>query len=321
MKRLKVLDGWRGISISFVLIGHLLPVGPKSWSMNGSVAASGMAIFFILSGFLICNILLKNQDIPAFLIKRILRIIPLAWLVLFITFLFFNVNIETQIAHYFFLNNIILNGTAATSHFWSLGVELQFYLAIALLVLVFGKKGLSALVVFCVLVTAYRIYNGVEMSIQTQYRVDEILAGCILALIYNNESSATKYIHQVLKFINPFCILPILLLCAHQNGGPMNYLRPYVAMLMVGSSLYNYEDKFWYPILCSRVLGYLATISYALYVIHGGLRVTWLASGDTIVKYLKRPLFLLVTFLLAHISTKYYESYWISLGKRITTKK
>ena len=41
-----------GVSIALVLAGHLLPLGPKSWQMNGAVAATGMALFFILSGFL-----------------------------------------------------------------------------------------------------------------------------------------------------------------------------------------------------------------------------------------------------------------------------
>lgn len=321
MQRLKVLDGWRGISISLVMLGHLFPVGPSAWNMNGSFAASGMVIFFILSGFLMCSILLKNQNIPRFLIRRIFRIVPLAWLVLFLTFLYFDANIETQLSHYFFLNNVLLNEIPSTSHFWSLSIELQFYVAIAVIVLLFGKRGLYALVFLSILVTANRMLNGVEISIRTYYRVDEILAGSVLALIYNDDRSLAKKITRILEKINPFLMLPILLLCAHPNAGPMNYLRPYVAMIMIGSSLYNYEKKFWYPILCSKTLRYLATISYALYVIHGVFRETWLASGDKIVKYTKRPLFLFVTFVLAHISTKYFENYWISLGRRITTKK
>ena len=61
MNRFQSLDGWRGLSILFVLAGHLLPLGPKSWQMNSSVAAAGMAVFFILSGFLITNILFRRE--------------------------------------------------------------------------------------------------------------------------------------------------------------------------------------------------------------------------------------------------------------------
>jgi peptidoglycan/LPS O-acetylase OafA/YrhL len=54
-------------------------------------------------------------------------------------------------------------------------------------------------------------------------------------------------------------------------------------------------------------MAYVAEVSYALYVIHGILSATWLGSGDKLVRYLKRPLLFGATFLLAHISTRYFE--------------
>ena len=80
VKRLGVLDGWRGISILLVLLGHLFPVGPKAWGLNGAVASAGMAIFFTLSGFLITSVLLNDSNVRRFLIHRVMRIVPLAWL-------------------------------------------------------------------------------------------------------------------------------------------------------------------------------------------------------------------------------------------------
>jgi hypothetical protein len=50
--------------------------------------------------------------------------------------------------------------------------------------------------------------------------------------------------------------------------------------------------------------------------VHGCLTVTWLDSGDKLAKYLKRPLFLAVTWALAHLSTRHYEAFFIRLGKR-----
>ena len=86
----------------------------------------------------------------------------------------------------------------------------------------------------------------------------------------------------------------------------------------MGSTLFSSEDRWWSQHFENKVLIYIASISYALYVIHGALNHTWLGSGDTLEKYAKRPLLLLTTFVLAHLSTKYYESYWIKLGKRFT---
>ena len=69
--------------------------------------------------------------------------------------------------------------------------------------------------------------------------------------------------------------------------------------------------------LKSRFLVYVAGISYALYVIHPMLAASWLGSGDLIEKYAKRPLLFAALFLLAHLSTGYYERRWIALGKRL----
>jgi peptidoglycan/LPS O-acetylase OafA/YrhL len=68
-------------------------------------------------------------------------------------------------------------------------------------------------------------------------------------------------------------------------------------------------------LLRSRILAYIAEISYALYVVHPILSHTWLGSGATFVKYLKRPLLLLAIVGVAHLSTFYYEHRWIALGK------
>ncbi len=70
----------------------------------------------------------------------------------------------------------------------------------------------------------------------------------------------------------------------------------------------------------SRILGYIATISFALYVIHGSLRHTWLGTGDTLEKYAKRPILLGLTFALAHISTFSMESRFIKLSKNLAAR-
>ena len=51
---LPVLDGWRGISISCVLAGHMLPLGPKVLGLNGMVATAGMSAVFLPFGISHC---------------------------------------------------------------------------------------------------------------------------------------------------------------------------------------------------------------------------------------------------------------------------
>lgn len=58
-------------------------------------------------------------------------------------------------------------------------------------------------------------------------------------------------------------------------------------------------------------------MSFAAYVFHGMLSATWFGSGDTVVKYGKRPLLLLATFVAAHMSTFRVETPMIAIGKRV----
>lgn len=335
--RFKVLDGWRGISITLVLIGHLLPVGPKAWRLNEAVAATGMVIFFILSGFLIVTLLLKDGGVGDFLIRRFMRIVPLAWAAMALTLGLMAAAHTAYLPHLLFFANLIPGVlTPATAHLWSLCMEVQFYLGIAILLAMFGRRALWGLPVLAILVTAWRINNQVPISIQSQYRLDEILAGCILALGYHRQSTVVASqsagrdrgvlplvrlrVARVARFavVPPVVFLPLLLLCSHPAGGTLNYVRPYVAMLMVGSSLCHDRGDAFARLLRGNVLGYLATTSFAVYVVHGCLAETWLASGEKLTKYLKRPLLLAVTFGVGHFSTFVVEKRLIALGKQWT---
>ena len=312
MSRFSALDGWRGISITLVLLGHLFPLGPKVLKLNVAVAGEGMAIFFTLSGFLITTVLLKGDTIRAFLIHRFMRIVPLAWLAILVTLALEGADPRAWLPHLlFYVNEDNVWLTLGTQHFWSLCVEMQFYVAVALLVAALGRRSLFLLPLLAIVVTGLKIWTSKHMAINTEFRADEILAGCALALVNEHRREWLAKLPPLL----PWAIFPVLLLSAHPDFGPLNYLRPYLAATMVGATLYLGEEALLARLLHTRVLRYLAQISYALYVVHGCLAASWLASGDTLVKYLKRPLFLAATFGLAHISTKHFERYFIDLGK------
>ena len=314
-RRLGVLDGWRGISILLVLMGHLLPLGPKAWELNGAVAGVGMAIFFTLSGFLIVSVLLRDDNIRRFLIHRFMRIVPLAWLAATIALVCLRADASSFAAHLlFYANEVPWVLTPATGHFWSLCVEVQFYVFIALIVGLFGRRAMFILPLVGLLVTCYRIRDHHPMVINTQFRVDEILSGCLLALLFHYRRQV--FDAPVLKFI-PLIALPLLLLSAHPAGGALGYARPYIASTLVGSTLGLACAAPLRALLLARVLKYIAKISYALYVIHGVLMGSWLNEGGTLAKYAKRPLFFALTFGLAHLSTRYYEKAFIDWGHRL----
>ncbi len=316
--RLEVLDGWRGVSILCVLAAHLLPMGPKVLQLNAMFGLLGMALFFTLSGFLITSFLLKNPTTLDFLVRRFFRIIPLAWLYLLIALAIAGASSDTWFAHYFFYANLPPKHLVPlTDHIWSLCLEMQFYVGIALMYALFGVRSLLAIPVIAILFTLLRVSDGVYASSVSYYRIDEILAGCTLALIYHKRLDPR--LMDWIRKIPQGLLLILLLISCHEAGAAMNYVRPYLAALLIGSTIVH-PTRALAPWLNNRVLVYLAATSYALYVIHPLLAGTWLGSGDVIVKYLKRPLLFIVLFALAHLSTFYYEHWWMANGKSLIKK-
>jgi len=318
-----VLDGWRGLSILFVLATHLLPLGPKTLRLNETSGPIGMALFFTLSGFLITNFLLHRPNLFDFIVRRFFRIIPLAWLYLLIALPILGASSSYYLPEFLFYANWPKEGinhlffVTGTSHFWSLCVEMQFYVGIALLFFILKGRAFYLTIVLCILVTLFRVYNEVSISINTYFRIDEILAGVIVAMAYNNKLG--EWMPRLFNWVNPYYMMVLLLVSCHPDTGFMNYFRPYFAAILVASTLYNPPLKLA-NFLNMKILVYLAGVSYALYVIHPLLAHTWLGSGDVLVKYSKRPLLFLILFALAHLSTFYYEKYWISLAKKITSR-
>lgn len=311
--RFNVLDGWRGISILLVLACHLLPIGPSFLHLNFLVGVLGMALFFTLSGFLVTHFLIGRPYVIDFLIRRFLRILPLAWLYILVALFLNPVTREVWLAHLFFYANYPPKPLIhVTDHLWSLCVEMHFYLGLALIVSLLKKKGLLLIPVLCIVVTLLRVINSEHVSVITHFRVDEILAGGILALIYNRKLG--DGLIKTLSHVNYVYVLVLLLVSCHIDGGFMSYFRPYLAAILVGATLYNQNTRFA-KLLEHKWLFYIASISYALYVIHPLLASSWLGSGDLIEKYSKRPLLFIVLFLLAHFSTFYYEHRLMAWGK------
>ena len=206
---------------------------------------------------------------------------------------------------------------AWSSHFWSLDLEMQFYAAIVAIVAVFGKRGLLFVPLAALGVTTLRIMTGTEISIVTWFRVDEILAGGILALIIHGNPAGRAL--SLLKRLPFMPLLLLALLSTRPELGTLAYARPYLTAAMVGVTIVR--PVWMTPLLVSRPAAYLATISYAVYVIHHFTLFGWLGEGQGLVKYAKRPLSFLITFSAAHASTFYFERPITNWGHRITSKR
>lgn len=152
------IDGLRAVAVVAVLLYHCWP----QWFVSGFV---GVDIFFVISGYLITTILLKQLETGRFSIldfysRRVRRIFPTLLVVLLATLAFgwvillrgeFTVLGKHVAAGGGFISNLVLwaesgyfDSSASTKpllHLWSLGVEEQFYIAWPLILwLVFTKR-------------------------------------------------------------------------------------------------------------------------------------------------------------------------------------
>lgn len=217
-KRLAPLDGLRGLAILLVLY-HGFDVIPAHSGGVGhalddllDIGWIGVQLFFVLSGFLITGILLDTRNAPnyyrGFFVRRVLRIFPLYYGVLFIAFVVLpllgpSIGGKHQLWLWIYLANYVAPfgyGEPAFPHFWSLCVEEQFYLLWPLLVRCAGRHGiivLSTLLVFVAI--ASRLYvrhrlgepAGHEAAYMfTPCRMDALAIGAIVAALVRGQRGA-----------------------------------------------------------------------------------------------------------------------------------
>jgi peptidoglycan/LPS O-acetylase OafA/YrhL len=291
----------------------MLPLGPKFLRLNETTGAMGMSLFFALSGFLITLGLRHNADVQEFMVKRLSKIVPVAYAYTFLVFTFFDYSPKEMLWTATFLVNYFPDHlNSYNAHFWSLCVEVQFYFAIATVILCVGEKGLWIVWPACLAITAFRITEGAYIHIQTHLRGDEILAGACVATLYQASWFGRARLPTLLLIAAAF----FWFACSSPYSGWCQYLRPYATASLLAVAL-CLGDSLLSASLASRPMRYIATISYALYVVHPLTIHGWWNEGSTFDRYiLKRPISFMMTFAAAHISTFYWERPWLQAGRR-----
>lgn len=304
------LDGLRAISICLVLATHLLPLGPKALHLNSTAGPMGMSLFFVLSGYLIVSTL-RSAPIPEFIVKRLARILPLAYLYILLVFILGGLSKQALPYHLGFVVNYRPDQmTPVTEHLWSLCVEVHFYVFVTLLA-VGGRKAFVLVWPCCLAITAIRVREGAYIDVPTHLRVDEILAGACIA---------TLPMRRFRAFAAPLVIWVLAVGAwfgtSHPDSGWVQYLRPYAAAFLLAATLAQPPNRLT-AVLSGRALRYIAAASYALYVFHPLAAHGWWNYGSVWQRYLlKRPLGFALTLAAAHISTFYWEAIWIQAAKR-----
>ena len=209
-----VLDGLRAVSITLVLVGHLLtmyPLSTRAMEVGFVLGRTGVSIFFVISGYLITGLLLREEEsrgeisLRRFYARRALRIFPAAFTFLAALLLlqltgWIRIRPHDFIASVLYVRNLTGAGHE-TGHLWSLSLEEQFYLLwpLSFLLLRPGRRiaAVSGAIAAVCLWRSYLVLsdkiNPWVLQIRTDVRADTILIGCALALV------ARRYPHVKLN--------------------------------------------------------------------------------------------------------------------------
>jgi peptidoglycan/LPS O-acetylase OafA/YrhL len=200
------LDGIRALAIGLVLFSHSVTYGSFTHLASFGLVAgpAGVAVFFVLSGFLITNILLREEErtgcisLRLFYLRRALRLFPALWLYLLVVSLIWLAGYlphhpwHSFVSSLLYVRNLVGRGHE-TDHLWSLSIEEQFYLLWPLVLvalpgrnrlrLFIGLGALSMVTLWRVLAARTGLASAGAMYIRSDFRFDAPMFGCVLALV------------------------------------------------------------------------------------------------------------------------------------------
>jgi peptidoglycan/LPS O-acetylase OafA/YrhL len=303
------LDGLRGLAIIMVLFVHFIgDCQPESAFEQILIKGSnygvwGVDLFFVLSGYLITGILYDSKGSTHyyrnFYVRRILRIFPLYYGVLFLLFFVFPLlpsvyptGLEESARHqawvwpYGVNLFIALRGWWALpyiSHFWSLAIEEHFYLVWPLVVAVASAPTLLRICAGCAVFSlALRIVlslaglNEISLQVLTPCRLDALCTGGFLAIAMR--SDAREGLIRVVRPASLVLAASILLVSAftaatHLLPGVFHSLRSFLIAVFFGALLLVCSHaKAGDPIgrfFNHPAMRFFGKYSYGIYVFHG----------------------------------------------------
>lgn len=286
------IDGLRCVAVLAVVFFHAgFPIFPGGFL--------GVDVFFVISGFLITRIILREVEagkfsLRAFYKRRIRRIlpavvfvmiccIPVAW-ALMVPFQFHEFSRST-LATLFFVSNVffwrnsgyfdVYSEQKPLLHTWSLAVEEQFYIFFPLLIIFawpFGRKrallliiALSIISLFLAEFTPRRFATASFFLLPT--RAWEIGAGCILAFFPDVASRVPRYSREIVSILG-FAAVGMSFLKFHQDMQLPGFPTLLTVLGTVSIIACAKNDAYVARFLSFKWVVAIGKISFSLYLWH-----------------------------------------------------
>lgn len=337
------LDGVRAIAVFLVILYHFdVPHIP---------GAHGVMIFFVLSGFLITWLLIKESEksgtisLTGFYKRRTLRIFPAFYVYWFLLVSYLLITRKPVLwphawSAFFYTSNYYnaINGDPNNgfSHTWSLAIEEQFYLLWPLAFLWLRHNLRRAAIFLAALIGAvwlYRVILCFGFNVDQGYiyaafdtRLDELMVGCLLAILIRQGSLSFFWRAVTAHTLLPLVTIALLIASIFIGKAYVYRYRdvfgfaiepPLIAILLVqlivlsSTSMWGWTE--W------RVLKFLGRISYSLYLYQ---QVTLSPVKRVLGSYpaaLQLVAAILVTIIIAAISHYVIEQPFLKLKRTRST--
>lgn len=335
-----------------------------------SYGGYGVELFFILSGFLITGILYDTQGKPHyfrnFFARRVLRIFPLYYGVLALLFVVaplipllrgpaLDYLVDRQAWAWLYAVNIYIamHGDWVFSyldHFWSLAVEEHFYLFWPFAVFLLARHP-RALLVVCLTLSLGALLARLTGSLMglswwttyvlTPFRLDGLALGAFLAVAMRQPGGLERVVRALPWVVAAAGILLAITfgwtrLVSRQGLELVLPVRAGLVIMMLGCllvwALIAEKPSLVSRFFCSRVMVFLGTYSYGLYVYHHFISyylttnqthlklASWLGSHGAAVT-LQATLGASASLIIAYLSYEFFEKRFLRLKKYFETPK
>jgi len=329
------IEGLRGIAVLSVIFFHL----NHNFFHGGYL---GVDIFFVLSGFLITQSISNRIDNENFHFieyykKRFFRIAPTALIVILITatlgyILFFPEELINLYTHIYSILTITSNVLASKTidyfgigvnyqplvHYWSLSIEIQFYIIFPLVVFLFIKYNHKRILLLIQLlftflsITIISLYSDLtthEQYFSTYMRLWEFSIGSIAFLIldiYGNKINNKHFYNKSFPYIGLFLLLLSLIIFDKTYNVPgINTIYPTIGVFLL--LVFTKDTSGMAKILSIYPLQVVGIISYSLYLVHQPIFVLYRTIMGRDFSFMESMLLLLFTFVIAILLYKVIE--------------
>lgn len=333
------INGLRAIAVLAVVLYHAdIEIFKGGWL--------GVDLFFVISGYLISNIIISelNQEsftLKNFYLRRVNRILPglFSTLLLTTSFAYFFLTpkatkefADSVLASIFFYANLYfqkLDFYVAEStnlmpllHTWSLAIEEQFYLIFPLAAFLLYKYIKDYFTLFISLLSIISIYiNSLTFDYvkfyQLQFRIWELLFGVLVMVVSNNFK---------IKHLEKLGFLLMLIPMFYFNDEWINEIEPKLIAL-IGISLIifsNDRETFLTKLLSLKPLAIVGLSSYSIYLLHQPIfaffriyytQINWQNLTDSRLNYFEIFIALIVTLILGAVNYFFVEKYFLKEKK------